>query len=295
MKTERNPLPFLILIAIILWAVVIILKHPEVIKTFYPENKAVKPVSKQETATSQAPSAGPTLAKLNKIPIPPLPRSEKPQVAIIIDDFGYNFDEFNSLHQLYLPVTISVLPNLPSSRRTADFARAAGYEVLLHLPMAPKEKKNLEKGTIAPGMDAKAVRQQIESDLASVGPVSGVNNHMGSSATTDTMLMETVLSDLEHRNLFFVDSVTSTRTIAFETGRELGVPVVRRDVFLDNNPDREYIKGQIRQLMRKAQINGRAIGIGHPHPETFLAIKEMLPEMEAASISLVTISKMLAR
>ncbi|PIP16674.1 MAG: hypothetical protein COX46_00790 [bacterium (Candidatus Ratteibacteria) CG23_combo_of_CG06-09_8_20_14_all_48_7] len=277
---KRNPLPFLILIAIILWAVVIILKHPEVIKTFYPDKKTVKPV---------------VLAKLPKIPIPLLPRPQKPQIAIIIDDFGYNFDEFNSLHQLYLPVTISVLPNLPSSRRTADFARAAGYEVLLHLPMAPKEKKNLEKGTIAPGMDAKAVRQQIEADLASVGPVSGVNNHMGSSATTDTMLMETVLSDLEHRNLFFVDSVTSTRTIAFETGRELGVPVVRRDVFLDNNPDREYIKGQIRQLVRTAQINGRAIGIGHPHPETFLAIKEMLPEMEAASISLVTISKMLAR
>lgn len=286
MKTERNPLPFLILIAIILWAVVIILKHPEVIKTFYPEKKTVKPFTKEKTTP---------LAKLHKIPFPLLPRPQKPQVAIIIDDFGYNFDEFNSLHQLYLPVTISVLPNLPSSRRTADFARAAGYEILLHLPMAPKEKKRLEKGTIAFGMDKETIRQQIEADLASVGPVSGVNNHMGSAATADTMLMEMVLSDLKSRDLFFVDSVTSPRTIAFETGRELGVPVARRDVFLDNNPDREYIKGQIRQLMRKAQINGRAIGIGHPHPETFIAIKEMLPEMESAGISLVTISKMLAR
>ena len=161
---KRNPLPFLILIAIILWAVVIILKHPEVIKTFYPEKKTVKPFTKGET-TPQVPSPSSNLAKLHKIPIPLLPRPQKPQIAIIIDDFGYNFDEFNSLHQLYLPVTISVLPNLPSSRRTADFARAAGYEVLLHLPMTPKEKKNLEKGTIAPGMDAKTIRQQIETDL----------------------------------------------------------------------------------------------------------------------------------
>ena len=293
MKTERNPLPFLILIAIILWAVVIILKHPEVIKTFYPENKAVKPVSKQEKTTGQIPPVGQTLVKLNKIPPPPLPRPGKPQVAIIIDDFGYNFDEFNSLHQLYIPVTISVLPNLPSSRRIADFARAAGYEVLLHLPMAPKEKKNLEKGTIAPGMDAKTIRQQIETDLTSVGPVSGVNNHMGSSATADTVLMDMVLSDIKSRGLFFVDSVTSPKTVAFETGRRLGLPVARRDIFLDNNLDIEYIKGQLRQLIRKAQINGRAIGIGHPHSETFIAIKEMLPEMESAGISLVTISKML--
>ena len=141
-------------------------------------------------------------------------------------------------------------------------------------------------------MTAAEVRQQVEKDLSSLGPISGVNNHMGSLATADPKLMEEVLSALKEKHLFFVDSMTSPNSVAFKTARELGIDAARRDVFLDNESKPEYIKGQIRELIQKSLKNGRAIGIGHDRPETLAVIKEMLPEFEKAGVSLVPVSRM---
>jgi polysaccharide deacetylase 2 family uncharacterized protein YibQ len=158
--------------------------------------------------------------------------------------------------------------------------------------MAPKGSNRPEKNTISPGMSSDEVRQQIEKDLASIGLVSGVNNHMGSLATTDPKLMEMVVSDLKDRGLFFVDSETGPNSVAFQTAREAGMEAARRDVFLDNESDPEYIKGQIRELIQKALKNGRAIGIGHDRPETLTVLQEMLPEFEKAGVSLVPVSRL---
>ncbi|MFH1903132.1 MAG: divergent polysaccharide deacetylase family protein [Candidatus Omnitrophota bacterium] len=293
MANERNPLPFLIIVALILWFSLYVLKNPELINSFYP-SKPQKPGPTQTISPPIPPEnrLGESLAKLGKIPFPPISRPDKPQAAIILDDFGYDLSSMERLRELYLPVTVSVLPNLGASRQTADLARAAGYEVILHLPMSPRKSVRLEKKTISPEMSADEIRQQIEKDLSSVGPVSGVNNHMGSLATADPVLMKEVLSNLKGRNLFFVDSVTSPNSVAFKTARELGIDAARRDVFLDNESNPEYIKGQIRELIQKALKNGRAIGIGHDRPETFAAIKEMLPEFEKAGVSLVPVSRL---
>jgi len=293
MANERNPFPFLIIIALILWCGLYVLKNPELINSSYPS----KPQKHRPAQTIYPPKPpenrlGESLAKLGKMPFPPIFRPEKPQAAIILDDFGYNINNLERARELYLPVTISVLPNLKASRQTADLARAAGFEVMLHLPMSPRKSVRLEKKTISSEMSADEIKQQIENDLSSIGPVSGVNNHMGSLATADPVLMKEVLSNLKGRNLFFVDSVTGPNSVVFKTARELGIDAARRDVFLDNENDPEYIKGQIRKLIQKALKNGRAIGIGHDRPGTITAIKEMLPEFEKAGVSLVPVSRL---
>ncbi len=292
-NNRSNPLPFLIVVALILWCGLYFLKNPELIDSFYSAK-----AKKQSSAQAIHPPAptenrlGKSLAKLGKTPFPPVFRPDEPQAAIILDDFGYDINSLERVRELYVPVTISVLPNLKASRQTADLARAAGLEVMLHLPMSPKEKRRLEKETLSSGMSADAIRQQIEKNLSSVGPVSGVNNHMGSLATADPELMKEILSNLKGKNLFFVDSVTIPNSVAFKTAREMGIDAARRDVFLDNESDLKYIKGQIRELIQKALKNGRAIGIGHDRPETITAIKEMLPEFEEAGVSLVPVSRL---
>ena len=293
MANERNPLPFLIIVALILWCGLYVLKNPEIINFFYA-SKPQKHRPEQTIYPLIPPEnrLGESLAKLGKIPFPPISRPEKPQAAIILDDFGYDINDMERLRELYLPVTISILPNLEASKKTADLARAAGFEVMLHLPMSPKKSVRLERKTVSPKMSADEVRQQVEKDLASIGPVSGVNNHMGSLATADPVLMKEVLSNLKGKNLFFVDSMTGPDSIAFKTARELGIDAARRDIFLDNESDPEYIKGQIQELIQKALKNGRAIGIGHNRPETLAVIKEMLPEFEKAGVSIVPVSRL---
>jgi polysaccharide deacetylase 2 family uncharacterized protein YibQ len=293
MANERNPLPFLIIVALILWFGLYVLKNPELINYFYPVKS-----NKHGPAQTASPSIPPknrlskNLAKLDKKPARPISRPEKPQASIILDDFGYDINDMERLREMYLPVTVSILPNLEASKKTADLARAAGYELMLHLPMSPRKSVRLEKKTLSPQMTATEIKQQVEKDLSSLGPVSGVNNHMGSLATADPKLMAEVLSDLKEKNLFFVDSMTDPNSVAFKTARDLGIDAARRDVFLDNESDPEYIKGQIRELIQKTLKNGRAIGIGHDRPATIAAIKEMLPEFEKAGVSLVPVSRL---
>ncbi len=295
MANNRNPLPFLALVALILWCGLYVLKNPEIIDSFHlPKLKKQMPAQIISPRTPKENRLAANLAKLGKIPfpLPPVSKPDKPQAAIILDDFGYDIKGMERVLELYLPVTISVLPNLNASRQIADLARAAGFEVMLHLPMSPREKRRLEKETLSPGMSSEEIKRQIEKNLSSVGPVSGVNNHMGSLATADPVLMKEILSNLKERDLFFVDSVTIPNSAAFRIARELGIDAAQRDVFLDNENNPEYIKGQIRELIRKTLKNGRAIGIGHDRPETITAIKEMLPEFEKAGISLVPVSRL---
>jgi polysaccharide deacetylase 2 family uncharacterized protein YibQ len=105
--------------------------------------------------------------------------------------------------------------------------------------------------------------------------------------------METVLDVLQGQGLFFVDSRTSSRSVAFESARRLNIPSGKNMVFLDNEPDVEYIKGRIRILGRKALEMGAVIGIGHDRPDTLEALAQMIDELETAGIELVYLRNIL--
>ncbi len=63
--------------------------------------------------------------------------------------------------------------------------------------------------------------------------------------------------------MFFIDSVTTPRTVGQSLAREMGVKTGRRDVFLDNEQNSAYIRGQLAQAVRMAKKKGYAIVICH--------------------------------
>jgi hypothetical protein len=62
-------------------------------------------------------------------------------------------------------------------------------------------------------------------------------------------------------------------------------------VFLDNNSDPEYIKGQLIQLRNLSKKYGTAIGIGHDRKSTLTVLKEILPQLESQGYKFVFISE----
>jgi hypothetical protein len=92
--------------------------------------------------------------------------------------------------------------------------------------------------------------------------------------------------------LYFVDSRTDVRTVARDLAREAGLANAQRDVFLDNQQDRDYVRGQLRRLIGKARRHGTAIGIGHPYPETLAVLAEELPALAGQGIQLVPVSRL---
>jgi len=222
---------------------------------------------------------------------------EVPQIrraAIIIDDLGPGLGAERQLLRLRYPLTFSVMPNLRHSTRIAEEAHQAGREIMLHLPMQPEpgSSANPSPNELEVGMSRLAVRRTIEADLASVPHAQGVNNHMGSRATTDTMLMTEVMQLLGERHLYFVDSRTTPDSVALEVARRMQLPAFYRSVFLDDTETTSYTLGQLRELRRVVEEQGAAIAIGHPHPSTISALAQFLPDLERDDIQLLPASQL---
>jgi polysaccharide deacetylase 2 family uncharacterized protein YibQ len=129
--------------------------------------------------------------------------------------------------------------------------------------------------------------------LKQVPHAAGVNNHMGSRFTEDEQAMTAVMAVLRERGLYFVDSLTTSRSVGSATAQRAGVPAVRRDIFLDNVAEVDAIVQQIRRLAGKARRNGSAVGICHPYPETLQALRQELPKQAGQGIEFVPVSGLL--
>jgi len=190
-------------------------------------------------------------------------------------------------------MTVAVLPNSSHARETALLAHENGLEVMLHLPMEPKEgeRYSLEKETVRVGMNPATIQNILEKALKQIPHVKGVNNHMGSKATADPKVMEALMGVLKKEGLFYIDSNTSPRTVGPEAARKAGVATALNDRFIDQEKKIRAIKEAIRRAMDKAKQEGKAVAIGHPYPQTRQAIIEMIPEIEREGIQLVFASE----
>jgi hypothetical protein len=132
--------------------------------------------------------------------------------------------------------------------------------------------------------------RQLEKDLDAVPFITGVNNHMGSKMTAESSQMYQIFSILKKRGLYFVDSRTTAETLCKPSARLFQLPFAQRDVFLDHLMEVEFIRKQLKELVRIAQRNGYAVGIGHPHSLTYQVLQEMLPDLQK-QIRLVPVSE----
>ncbi len=205
-----------------------------------------------------------------------------PRIALIIDDLGYDRDMAMAFFQIDLPLTFSVLPIAPYSDAIVQEASRRGRELMLHLPLEPKNYPSLNPGpgALLTDMDETEIRRALEAHLSRVAGSRGVNHHMGSYFTERRDKMGIVLRELKKRSLFYIDSRTTKETVALEMARKMGLPSARRHVFLDNELSPRRIRFQMERLLGMARRSGTAIGIAHPHEETLQVIKEYQHRLE---------------
>jgi uncharacterized protein len=211
------------------------------------------------------------------------------RLALLIDDLGNDDAALRRVAEMSWPMTGAVLPALPRSAWSARTLRGAGKEVLLHLPMEPRDPGSRPgPGLVRTNMSAADIVRVVEADLSDVPGAVGVNNHMGSKATANARVMDTVLEVLRQRGLFFIDSRTTAATVAEQEALRLGVPAASRAVFLDDVLESSAVEKQIWEAAERARRDGTAIAIGHPHPVTLGALEKVAPQLERSGVELVT-------
>jgi len=213
------------------------------------------------------------------------------RLAIIIDDVGYDRSAADRLMQMPFALTLSVLPHLPHSAEIAEEAYRRGFEVMLHLPIESSSGQKAEAIELDPGMPADRVVRAMQDMLETVPHAAGVNNHQGSLGTSDLSLMNELMPALHDRDLFFVDSRTSAKSLAFDAARRAHVPAAERDVFLDDDEDAAAVSRQLDLAVREAKLHGAAVAIGHPHPETLQVLGARGAEISRLGVDLVFASQ----
>jgi uncharacterized protein len=217
---------------------------------------------------------------------------EGARLAIILDDLGNDRAAAQAIFAMPYPLTLSVLPNHPHSVDIAEEATRLGFQVMLHLPMQAMGKKRPEAQELRPGMSAGDVSALVDNLLQAVPDVAGVNNHQGSQSTADPALMDELMPVLRDRKLFYVDSRTTAATVAYDTAQRFGVRSGFRNVpFLDDVAEVGAVRKQLQLALRDAHKKGDAIAIGHPHPATLQALRDVLPEAKAQGVRLVFASE----
>ncbi|MEI8176318.1 MAG: divergent polysaccharide deacetylase family protein [Candidatus Omnitrophota bacterium] len=227
---------------------------------------------------------------------PPKPGHGRVQIAIVLDDFGNSYQNIEAVMNINRPMTFSILPHLPYSKKISERVHRRGFEAILHLPMeAHKEDRPVrsEPGTITTAMNQDEIISRMESALACTPYVEGVSNHQGSKATESEAVMRPLLLALKKKGLFFFDSFSSGKSVGAKVARETGIRFARRDVFLDNNEDFKAIKAEMDILVKRAKKNGYAIGIGHDRKRTVAALALLVMEAEKEGVEFVPLSRLI--
>jgi polysaccharide deacetylase 2 family uncharacterized protein YibQ len=192
-------------------------------------------------------------------------------LSLIIDDVGYDLHALERLIALPYTITVSILPDSPHAKEAAMMAHQHGMQVMLHMPMQtanPKYQHKMEKFYLSQDMDKQTFTTVFEQALAKVPYVEGVNNHMGSQLTADPKSMQWLMELCKKHGLFFIDSRTSSTSVAAKVAQQSGISWNTRDVFLDHSITPQALQHAWNSMLSCVKRKDSCIMLAHPHKET---------------------------
>tara|TARA_Y100001935_G_scaffold254234_1_gene262586 strand:+ start:724 stop:1869 length:1146 start_codon:yes stop_codon:yes gene_type:complete len=247
------------------------------------DDKSIKTMKPTVTITA--------LPRWKKYAVDVATHGNKPMIAIVIDDMGIDRKRSALTISLKAPLTLSFLTYAKNLEAQTKKARQMGHELLLHVSMEPRSTE------VDPGPNAllinlseDEIRRRLNWGLSRFSTYVGLNNHMGSKFTADRKAMRIVMKEIKRRGLLFLDSRTSNKTVGINLAKELGVPVVERNIFLDHENTVSAVNAKLLQVERFARRVGAVIAIGHPRDVTIKALRTWLESVESRGFQLVPLT-----
>jgi polysaccharide deacetylase 2 family uncharacterized protein YibQ len=219
--------------------------------------------------------------------------SQNPRVAVIISDIGLNPRSSNrALAELPPEIVLAIAPYAKNAAGWLSDARAAGHEALLQLPMEPLDYPASDPGpkALLTSLSATDNLQRLDWILTRGAGYTGLLGAMGSRFTTSTEDLNPILGALKRRGLMFVDSRSSSQSVAEAVAQGLGLTFAANDRFIDNDPSAAAIDARLGELERLALAKGSAVGVGLPYPITIERINRWATGLGPRGIVLAPVS-----
>ena len=215
-------------------------------------------------------------------------------IGLIIDDFGYRNDHVsNGFLNLSGKLTYAIIPGHEYSQLFSKKAYDAGYEIIVHMPMENIGKTyGEEEYVLMSYFQDDEIKDRISSAFDQLPESIGLNNHQGSRGTADSRVMTLLAGVIKEKKKFFIDSRTTSNSLAETTMRKYNVQTNKRDIFLDNELDEEIINTQLLKLAELSEEKGIAIGIGHVKPQTLSVLEREIPVLQKKGFRFEFVSRL---
>lgn len=227
--------------------------------------------------------------------------SDSPILALVIDDFGgYERDGVDKILSITEPMTCAVIPLCENSDSDMQRAKAAGHEVILHMPMEAHVRlpENWYGNIVIRNGDTdEIVKQKLDKAVETMPEVRGANIHIGSGVSKNKRVMKAIYDYMKNKNMFFLDSRTILNGVCEDVCKTNNITYLGRDVFLEADKNRSYnaVIGNLKEACEIAKEQGYAVAIGHVGKEggenTADAIINMLPRIKEMGIKIVPLSE----
>ena len=224
-------------------------------------------------------------------PAPPAPtESALPAVVVIIDDINAP-EQLRKIDAIPLAITPAIMPNNATNPQSSELHK--NREVyLVHLPLQAHNFVQREHIVLTDSQSAESIAKRIADIVAQFPNVRFLNSHTGSKFTEHADSMRALLLALQKHEILFLDSKTTSKSVAREVAESLGLRILERDVFLDFDKKPQKIAKQLHLAVTIAKKRGYAIAIGHPYPETFSVLSQpQWKELGVAFVYLDTLVK----
>jgi len=232
-------------------------------------------------------------------PNPISPAPPKKAVAFVIDDFGNNMAGTEEILTLPVPLTVAVMPFMPSTKKDAELAHQRGHDVFVHMPMEPNKGKKswLGPGAITADLSDEEIRQRVQKAIDDVPHAIGMNNHMGSKITANEHIMRIIMEVVKERGLIYLDSKTTDKSVAVKLAAEMGVPCAENQIFLDDVYSIPHITRQMEKICKRIGTLPICVAIGHvgpPGKKTASVLRQYIPQIQKEA-TFVTISQLVQK
>ncbi|MSP66958.1 MAG: divergent polysaccharide deacetylase family protein [Alphaproteobacteria bacterium] len=221
----------------------------------------------------------------------------KPVIVVVMTSLGLAANATRSAIELPGEITLAFVPYARRLDEWVALARAAGHEVLVDMPMEPQNFPAQDPGpqALLTSLSAGENIGRLEWALGRAVGFVGVVNHMGSKFTESPNHLTPVLESLRDRGLIFLDSRSSTASVAARVATAVTVPRVINDRFIDNEASRDAIDEQLATLEAVARRSEVAVGMARPYPVTIERLSAWLKTLPAKGFAVAPITAVLDR
>lgn len=224
----------------------------------------IRPESTRVDSKEKENNGTPKKDRTDTVKAPVKIQDNKPILVFVLDDAGNSIEQLRPFLKLPYPVTFAIMPDRRYTTQCASMITSAGKEYILHQPMEAVSGADPGESAIYNGMDENEIYRILKHNFAQLPSAGGMNNHMGSAATSNTETMRAVMRYLSDSGKFYLDSFTISNSVGLAEARKANIACIRRNsMFLDNESDRELIIEAIEEGKNTARKKGYAVMIGH--------------------------------